>query len=78
MPHHNAQIIYPLLDQNVGAAGMRMHPWGSGVRVSKISPAQGGHDRGERGYGIYKGPGVPDGRVDHRLVANIDLAPTFA
>jgi len=27
---------------------------------------------------IIKGPGVPDGRVDHRLVANIDLAPTFA
>jgi N-acetylglucosamine-6-sulfatase len=27
---------------------------------------------------IVRGPGVPEGRVDHRLVANIDLAPTFA
>lgn len=27
---------------------------------------------------IVKGPGVPAGRVDDRLVANIDLAPTFA
>jgi N-acetylglucosamine-6-sulfatase len=27
---------------------------------------------------IVRGPGVPKGRVDHRLVANIDLAPTFA
>ena len=27
---------------------------------------------------IVRGPAVPDGRVDHRLVANIDLAPTFA
>jgi hypothetical protein len=36
MPLHNAQIIYPLLDRNVGATGMKMHPWGSGVRVPKI------------------------------------------
>ena len=27
---------------------------------------------------IVRGPGVPEGEVDHRLVANIDLAPTFA
>jgi N-acetylglucosamine-6-sulfatase len=27
---------------------------------------------------IVRGPGVPSGRVDDRLVANIDLAPTFA
>lgn len=27
---------------------------------------------------LIRGPGVPGGRVDHRLVANIDLAPTFA
>jgi N-acetylglucosamine-6-sulfatase len=26
---------------------------------------------------VIRGPGVPEGRVDHRLVANIDLAPTF-
>ncbi len=27
---------------------------------------------------IVRGPGVAEGAVDHRLVANIDLAPTFA
>jgi arylsulfatase A-like enzyme len=27
---------------------------------------------------VIRGPGVADGRIDHRLVANIDLAPTFA
>jgi arylsulfatase A-like enzyme len=27
---------------------------------------------------LMRGPGVPTGRVDRRLVANIDLAPTFA
>jgi arylsulfatase A-like enzyme len=27
---------------------------------------------------VVRGPGVPEGRADHRLVANIDLAPTFA
>jgi N-acetylglucosamine-6-sulfatase len=27
---------------------------------------------------VVRGPGVPEGRGDHRLVANIDLAPTFA
>ena len=27
---------------------------------------------------IVRGPGVAEGTVDHRLVANIDLAPTFA
>ena len=27
---------------------------------------------------IVRGPGVEEGAVDHRLVANIDLAPTFA
>lgn len=36
------------------------------------------YERSHRVPFIVRGPGVAEGKVDYRLVANIDLAPTFA